>query len=137
MKELLFLWTNTFTSHSVGIYIYSVRQCSDEVTISPFVSKCFQVFIRKVIRNELQKENANFTNKPQTNTFDNNETKLNYLFLFSGKQDIQLLHEIGQKWKKSIASNAKTHITYETGKISAQFPVKDRTKFQHRDNSIF
>ena len=31
----------------------------------------------------------------------------------------------------------KTCITYQGTKISAQFAVKDRTKFEHRDNIVY
>ena len=41
-----------------------------------------------------------------------------------------------RKRKKSIPSNVKTCITYEGRKLSTQSPVKDRTKFEHRDNIV-
>ena len=39
--------------------------------------------------------------------------------------------------KKSIPSNVKTCIPYEGTKLSTQFPVKDGTKFEHRDNIVY
>ena len=39
--------------------------------------------------------------------------------------------------KKSILSNVKTCIIYEGTKLSTQFPVKDRTKFEHRHNKVY
>ena len=39
--------------------------------------------------------------------------------------------------KKSILSNVKTCITYEGTKLSTHFPVKDRTKFEHRHNIVY
>ena len=39
--------------------------------------------------------------------------------------------------KKSIPSNVKTCITYEGTKLSTQFPVKDRTTFEHRNNMVY
>ena len=39
--------------------------------------------------------------------------------------------------KKSILSDMKTYITYECTKLSAQFPVKNRTKFKHRHNIVY
>ena len=39
--------------------------------------------------------------------------------------------------KKSIPSNVKTCITYEGTKLLTQFPVKDRTKFEHRRNIVY
>ena len=42
-----------------------------------------------------------------------------------------------RKLKKSIPSNVKTCITYEGTKLSTQSPVKDRTKFEHRDNIVY
>ena len=39
--------------------------------------------------------------------------------------------------KKSIPPNVKTCITYESTKLSTQFPVKDRTKFEHRHNIVY
>ena len=75
-------------------------------------------------------ENINFTNEPQTNTTDKNETKLQLFLSLSGKQGIQLLSKIKKQLKKSIPSNVETFITYEGKKLSTQFPVKDKTNFE-------
>ena len=42
-----------------------------------------------------------------------------------------------QQLKKSILSNVKTWITYKDTKLSTHFPVKDRTKFEHRHNIVY
>ena len=39
--------------------------------------------------------------------------------------------------KRSILSNVKTWITYEGTKLSTQFPLKDRTKFEQRYNVVY
>ena len=39
--------------------------------------------------------------------------------------------------KKSILLNVKTCITYKGTKLSIQFPVKDRTKFEQRHNIVY
>ena len=88
----------------------------------------------KTIKNELEKENTDINNEPQTNTTDKSETKLHLFLPFSGKQGIQLLSKMKRQLKKSIPSSMKTCITYEGTKLSTQFPVKDRTKFEHRHN---
>ena len=75
-------------------------------------------------------ENINFTNEPQTNTTDKNETKLQLFLSLSGKQGIQLLSKIKKQLKKSIPSNVETFIIYEGKKLSTQFPVKDKTNFE-------
>ena len=46
------------------------------------------------VKNEIQKENVNRTNEPQTNTTDDNETKLQLFLQFSGKKGMQLLSKI-------------------------------------------
>ena len=39
--------------------------------------------------------------------------------------------------KKSIPPNVKTYITYKGTKFSTKFPVKDRTKFEHRHQIVY
>ena len=90
--------------------------------------------VENIIKNKLDKEIVNITNEPQTNTNDNSETKLQLFLPFLGKQGTQLLSKMKKQLKKSIPSNVKTCITYEGAKLSTQFPVKDRTKFEHRHN---
>ena len=89
-----------------------------------------------IIKNDLQKENVNITNKRQTDTTDN-RNKLQLSVPFLGKQGIQLLSKMKRQLKKSIPSHVKTYITYEGTKLSTQFPVKDRTKFEHRPNIVY
>ena len=103
------------------------------VEINDYPSKT----VENIIKNELEKENVDITNKPQTNTTDNSETKLQLFLPFSGKQGIQLLSKMKKQLKKRIPSNVKTCITYEGTKLSTQFPVKDRTKFEHRHNIVY
>ena len=93
--------------------------------------------VENIIKNELDKENVDITNEPQTNTTENSETKLQLFLPFSGKQGTQLLPKMKRRLKKSILSNVKTCITYEGTKLSTQFLVKDRTKFEHRYNIVY
>ena len=93
--------------------------------------------VENIIKNELEKENVDITNEPQTNTTDNSETKLQLFLPFSGKQGIQLLSKMKKQLKKRIPSNVKTWITYQGTKLSTQFPVKGRTKFEHRQNVVY
>ena len=39
--------------------------------------------------------------------------------------------------KKSIQLKVQTCITYESRKLSAHFPEKDRTEFEHRHNIVY
>ena len=55
----------------------------------------------------------------------------------SGKQGIQLLSKMKKQLKKSILSNVKTCIIFEGTKLSTQFSVKDRTKFEHKHNIVY
>ena len=64
-------------------------------------------------------------------------TKVQIFLPFSGKQGIQLLSKIKKKLKKSDSLNVKTYIIYEDTKLSPQFPVKDRAKFEHRRNIVY
>ena len=86
---------------------------------------------------KLGKENINITNDPQNNNTDNSKTKLQLFLPFSGKQGIQLLSKMKKQLKKTIPSNVKTCITYGDTKLSTQFLVKDRTKFEHRHNIVY
>ena len=103
------------------------------VEINNYLSKT----VENIIKNELEKENVNITNESQTNSADNSERKLQLFLPFSGKQGIQLLSKMKKQLKKRIPSNVKTCITYEDTKLSTQFPVKDRTKFEHRHNIVY
>ena len=80
---------------------------------------------------------VNITNKLQSNSADNSETKLQFFFPFLGQQGIQLLSKMKHQLKKSIPSNLKTYIAYEGTKLSTQFPVKDRTKFELGHNIVY
>ena len=60
------------------------------VEINDYPSKT----VENIIKNKLEKENVDFTNKPQTNTTNNSETKLQLFLPFSGKQGIQLLSKM-------------------------------------------
>ena len=93
--------------------------------------------MKTYIKNELQKENLNITNEPHNNTTDHSETKLQLFLPFSGKQGIQLLCKMKKQLKKSIPSNVETYITYKGTKFSTQFPVKDRTNFEHRHTILY
>ena len=102
------------------------------VEINDYPSKT----VENMIKNELEKENVNITNEPQTNTTDNSEAKLQLFLTFSGKQGIQLLSKMKNELI-SIPSNVKTCITCESTKLSTQFSVKDRTKFEYRHNIVY
>ena len=120
----------------------SIIICSDQRLLQKELDNLRKVFVqindypskivKSIIKNELEKENADITNEPQTNTTDKSKTKLHLFLPFSGKQGIQLLSKMKRQLKKSIPSSMKTCITYEGTKLSTQFPVKDRTKFEHR-----
>ena len=119
--------------------------CSDQYLLQKELDYLKKVFVEindypsktteKIIQNELRKENV--TNEPQTDTTDNSETKLQLLLPFSGKQDIQLFSKVKKQLKRNIPLNVKTCITYKGTKLSTQFPVKDRTKFEHRHNIVY
>ena len=125
----------------------SIIICSDQHLLQIELDHLRKVFVEindypsktveNIIKNELEKENVDITNKPQTNTTDNSETKLQLFLPFSGKQGIQLLSKMKKQLKKRIPSNVKTCITYEGTKLSTQFPVKDRTKFEYRHNIVY
>ena len=124
----------------------SIIICSDQHLLQIELDHLRKVFVEindypsktveNIIKNELGRENVNITNEPQTNTTDNSETKLQLFLSFSGKQDIQL-SKIKRQLKKSIPSNVKTCIICEGTKLSTQFPVNDRTKFEHRHNIVY
>ena len=125
----------------------SIIICSDQRLLQKELDNLRKVFVqindypskivKSIIKNELEKENADITNEPQTNTTDNSETKLQLFLPFSGKQGTQLLSKMKRRLKKSIPSNVKTCITCEGTKFLTQFPVKDRTKFEHRHNIVY
>ena len=120
----------------------SIIICSDQHLLQIELDNLRKVFVEmhdypskaveNIIKNELEKENVDITNESQTQTTDNSERKLQLFLPFSGRQGIQLLSQMKKELKKRIPSNVKTCITYEGTKLSTQFPLKDRTKFEHR-----
>ena len=93
--------------------------------------------VENTIQNELEKGNINITNKSQTNTTDNRDTKLQKFLPFSGKEGIQLLFKMKKQLNESTLWNLKTCITYRGTELWTQFPVKDRTKFEHRHKIVY
>ena len=124
----------------------SIIICSDQHLLQVELDHLRKVFVEinhypsktveNIIKNELE-TNVDITNEPQTNTTDNSDTKLQLFLPFSGKQGIQLLSKMKKQLKKRITSNAKTCITYEATQLSTQFPVEDKTKFEHRYNVVY
>ena len=78
----------------------SIIICSDQQLLQIELDHLRKVFVEindypsktveNIIKNELEKENVDFTNEPQTNTTNNSETKLQLFLPFSAKQGIQL-----------------------------------------------
>ena len=73
-------------------------------------------------------------NQTKSNTTSNNKTKIQSVILFYGKQGVQLLSKMKKQLKKKIPLTMKVCIIYAEIKLSTQFPVKDRTKVEHRYN---
>lgn len=84
VKRLIFICSNQHLLQKEIDYLIHV---SSKTNDSPSVR------VENIIKNELQKANVNISNKPQVHTLDNNETKLQLSFLFSGMQSTQLLYE--------------------------------------------
>ena len=73
----------------------SIIICSDQHLLQIELDHLRKVFVEindypsktveNIIKNELEKENIDITNEPQTNTTDNSETKLQLFLPFSGK----------------------------------------------------
>ena len=78
----------------------SIIICSDQHLLQIELDHLRKVFVEindypsktveNIIKNELEKENVDITNEPQTNTTGHWKTKLQLFLPFSGKQDIQL-----------------------------------------------
>ena len=109
----------------------SIIICSDQQLLQIELDHLRKVFVEindypsktveNIIKNELEKENVDITNEPQTNTTDNSETKLQLFLPFSGKQGIQLLSKMKKQLKKRIPSNVKAWIAYKGTKLSTRF----------------
>ena len=50
---------------------------------------------------------------------------------YSGKQGHQLLSKMKKRLKRTLPDDIKTLISYKSRKLSTNFPVKDKTDFQH------
>ena len=83
-----------------------------------------------------KRKNIDTANEPNANNTDNNKTKIQ-LFSFSGKQSVKLLSKMKKQLNESIPSNVKTCIIYEGARLSTQFPMKDKTRFEHRHNVVY
>ena len=64
------------------------------------INDCPSKTVENIIKIQLEQENFDITNKPQTNTTDNSETKLQLFLPFSRKQGIQLLSKMKKQLKK-------------------------------------
>ena len=111
-------------SRSMECFSLAIFSCHIMTECFDYLRKVF-IKINNYSSKTVQNINFNITNEPQTNTTDNNETKLELLLPFSVKQGIRLL------------SNKKIYITYKGTKLSTQFSVKLRTKFESRHNIVY
>ena len=129
----------------------SIIICSNEYLLKNEVNHLRNVFTKindypirlvdQIINEELQKRNPNTTIVSnvvaETKKDDEKEEKIQLLLPFNGKQGTQLLSKMRKSLNKSLPINVKTSFIYESTKLSTQFPVKDKTKFEHRHNATY
>ena len=59
------------------------------------------------------------------------------LLLYQGDKGIGLTKSLKRNSNKHLPNNAKTQVTFASQKLSTQFNVKDRAKFEHKHDVIY
>ena len=73
------------------------------------------------------------------NTVINNEgiKKVQIMLPYNGKQDNKLLSKMKKHLNKSLPTEVKTTVTYQSKKLGTKFQLKDKTRFNHRNNLVY
>ena len=56
---------------------------------------------------------------------------------YCGNQRHKLLSKMKKQLKKTLPGDVNTMISYKSTKLSTEFPVKDKTDFQHKNNVVY
>ena len=59
------------------------------------------------------------------------------LLPYQGDKDINLTKMLKRNLDKHLPNNVKMQVTFTGQKLSTQFNVKDRTKFEHKHDVIY
>ena len=94
-------------------------------------------FVYQIIEDEITR-NQSSTNTNNENNEDVNEEEVIQLTLpYNGQHGNQLIRKMKKRLKKLLPSNVKTSISYSAVKLSSKFRVKDKTKFEHRNDIVY
>ena len=56
---------------------------------------------------------------------------------YNGKQDNKLLSKMKKHLNKSLPTEVKTTVTYQSKKLGRKLQLKDKTRFNHRNNLVY
>ena len=56
---------------------------------------------------------------------------------YNGKQDNKLLSKMKKYLNKLLPTEVKTTVTYQSKKLGTKFQLKDKTRFNHRNNLVY
>ena len=59
------------------------------------------------------------------------------LLPYQGDKGIELSKSLKRNLTKHLPNNVKTQVTFASQKLSTQFNVEDRTKFEHKHDVIY
>ena len=79
----------------------------------------------------------------QTQTLQNTVTnnrgvqKVQIMLPYNGKQGNKLLSKMKKHLNKSLPTEVKTTVTYQSKKLGTKFHIKDKTKFHQQNNFVY
>ena len=56
---------------------------------------------------------------------------------YNGKQGNKLLSKMKKHLNKSLPTEVKTTVTYQSKKLGTKFQLKDKTRFNHQNNLVY
>ena len=56
---------------------------------------------------------------------------------YNGKQGNKLLSKMKKHFNKSLPTEVKTTITYQSKKMGTKLQLKDKTRFNHQKNLVY
>ena len=110
----------------------------NEIGYLQYIFTEYSDFPLKVVNNRIDQELLQSaqqeTTKPQSK-----ETQqiLQLMAQYSRNHGHKLLSKIKKQLKKTLPDDVKTMICYKSTKLSTEFPVKDKTGFQHKNNTVY
>ena len=111
---------------------------SSELLLRNEISYLRNDFPLKVVNNIIDQEFSQLVQQETTKPGNKKtQQKLQLMVPYSGNQGHKLLSKMKKQLKKTLPGDVNTMISYKSTKLSAKFPVKDKTDFHHKNNVVY